>query len=91
MAQYRSLLLGCGPRAVEHADVYSDIPNMEMVACCDLQQERTDEFQKRFDIPEAFDDYETALEAVQPDIVHIVTQPANRVWEVRCAADAGVK
>lgn len=91
MATYRSLLLGCGPRATEHADVYREIPNMEMVACCDLQKERTQQFMDKYGIPEAFDDYETALNHVRPDVVHIVTQPARREWEVQCAADAGVK
>lgn len=91
MATYRSLLLGCGPRAHEHADVYREIPNMQMVACCDLMQERRDQFRAKYDIPEAYDDYETALAQVQPDIVHVVTQPARRIWEVECAAQAGVK
>ncbi len=91
MAHYRSLLLGCGPRAVEHVVVYADIPNMEMVACCDLQKERTDRFQQDFAIPEAFDDYETALEQIQPDVVHICTSPGNRIWEVEVTARAGVK
>jgi predicted dehydrogenase len=91
MAQYRSLLLGCGPRAREHADVYRDIPNMELVACCDLMEERREEFRETYGIPEAYDDYETALAEVQPDVVHAVTQPARRAWEVECAANAGVK
>jgi len=91
MAKYRSLLLGCGPRAREHVDVYREIPNMEMVACCDLIEERREEFRSTFGIPEAYDDYEKALAEVQPDVVHAVTQPARRVWEAECAAAAGVK
>ena len=81
MATYRSLLLGCGPRATEHADVYREIPNMEMVACCDLQKERTQQFMDNYGIPEGFDDYEAALNQVRPDVVHIVTQPARREWD----------
>ena len=91
MANYRSLLLGCGPRATEHADVYRDIPNMEMVACCDLIEERREQFRETYGIPQTYEDYETALAEVQPDVVHAVTQPARRAWEVECAADAGVK
>ncbi len=91
MATYRSLLLGCGPRAREHAEVYRDIPNMELVACCDLVEKRREEFKEKFGIAEAYDDYEQALAEVEPDVVHVVTQPARRVWEVECAATAGVK
>ena len=91
MASYRSLLLGCGPRAVEHVDVYRELKNMEMVAVCDLQEERREEFKKRFNVSAAYEDYEEALAEVKPDVVHIVTQPGRREWEVECAARADVK
>ena len=91
MEQYRSLLLGCGPRAQEHVDVYRDIPNMEMVAVCDLLEDRREEFKTQFNIDTAYDDFETALAEIEPDIVHVCTSPGNRVWEVECAANAGVK
>lgn len=64
---------------------------MELVAAVDRDEKRLQEFVARFGIEEAYTDYETALAEVQPDIVHIVTQPANRVWEAQCAANAGVK
>ncbi len=91
MPIYRSLLLGCGPRAREHAAVYPELRNMELVACCDLDASRREAFVAEYGIPLAFEDYQTALAEVQPDIVHVVTQPARRVWEAQCAADAGVK
>ncbi|MEA3400395.1 MAG: Gfo/Idh/MocA family oxidoreductase [Armatimonadota bacterium] len=91
MALYRSLILGCGPRAKAHADVYPQIEDMKLVAACDLDEERLAAFTSTYGIPEGFTDYETALDAVGPDIVHVVTQPGNRVWEAECAAEAGVK
>ncbi|MGC9318192.1 MAG: Gfo/Idh/MocA family protein [Armatimonadota bacterium] len=91
MARYRTLILGCGPRAQAHAKVYSEIENMEMVAACDLDEDRLSEFTAAYHIPEGFTDYEEALQAIRPDVVHVVTQPGNRVWEAECAANAGVK
>jgi len=91
MAAYRSLLLGCGARAQQHIDVYRELRNMEMVAVCDLQEDRREMFKQKFGIASAYEDYETALREVQPDIVHVVTQPTRRVWEAECAAKAGVK
>ena len=91
MANYRSLLLGCGPRATEHIDVYRELDNMEMVAVCDMQEERRENFKERFGVPAAYDDYEAALAEVKPDIVHAVTQPGHREWEIETAAKAGVK
>ncbi|MCC7495066.1 MAG: Gfo/Idh/MocA family oxidoreductase [Fimbriimonadaceae bacterium] len=91
MAKYRSLLLGCGARATEHVAVYADLPDLELVACCDLQPERVQHYQQTYGIPQGFTDYEEALRQVQPDIVHLVTCPGNRVWEAEVTAAAGVK
>ena len=91
MAKHRSCLLGCGPRAVEHIEVYREIDEMEMVAVCDLVEERRLDFQRRFGVPKAYDDYEAMLEAEKPDVLHVVTQPSRRVWEVETAAKAGVR
>ncbi|NCO39923.1 MAG: hypothetical protein COZ06_14005 [Armatimonadetes bacterium CG_4_10_14_3_um_filter_66_18] len=91
MPNYRSLLLGCGARAVEHMDVYPQLRNMEMVAVCDLVEERRENYRTRYNVPLAFADYETALAEVKPDIVHAVTLPGHRIWEMECAAKAGVK
>lgn len=91
MGTYRSLILGCGPRAKFHAETYPELRGMELVACCDLDASRREQFMSDFGIPQDFDDYETALAEVQPDIVHVVTQPGRRVWEAECAAKAGVK
>ena len=54
MTAYRSLLLGCGPRAVEHADVYGDLPDMELVALCDRIPERREQFRERFGVAAVF-------------------------------------
>jgi predicted dehydrogenase len=91
MPPYRSLLLGCGSRANDHAVVYPDLRNMRLVAVCDLIEERREHFRTTYGVPEAFEDYETALSQVQPDIVHVCTSPGRRVWEAECAAKAGVK
>jgi predicted dehydrogenase len=91
MPKYRSMILGCGPRANDHCVVYPDLRNMELVAVCDLLEERREHFRTTYRVPEAFEDYETALAQVQPDIVHVCTSPGRRVWEAECAAKAGVK
>jgi predicted dehydrogenase len=64
---------------------------MSMVAVCDLRDDRREDFRKRFQIPAAYSDYEKALAEVRPDIVHVVTQPEQRPWEIECAARAGAK
>ncbi|MEN6301072.1 MAG: Gfo/Idh/MocA family oxidoreductase [Armatimonadia bacterium] len=87
---YRALVLGCGARAHCHARVYP-VEGIEIVACCDIDAERREAFAKTYGIPATYDDYEKALAEVQPEVVHIVTNPVRRVWEAETTAKAGVK
>jgi predicted dehydrogenase len=91
MPVFRTLLLGCGARAIDHARAYATLDNMTLAAVCDLVEERRERFRADYNVPESFDDYEKALAAVQPDIVQCATSPGNRVWEAECAAKAGVR
>jgi predicted dehydrogenase len=74
-----------------HARVYPEIPAIDLAAACDLDAERRDGFMAEFGIADGFDDYETALREVRPDIVHVVTQPTQRVREITLAVEAGVR
>jgi predicted dehydrogenase len=87
----RSLILGCGARAHWHAKVYPEVAGIECVACCEIDPERRAAFAAEYGIPATYGDYETALAEVQPDVVHIVTNPLRRVWEAQVTAAAGVR
>ncbi|NLC58820.1 MAG: Gfo/Idh/MocA family oxidoreductase [Armatimonadetes bacterium] len=91
MPTYRSLLFGCGGRAPAHAQAYRELRNIELIGVCDRVEERREAFRQTYEVPAAYADYETALAELQPDIVHIVTCPGHRVWEIGAAAKAGVK
>ena len=90
MGKCRSVILGCGGRAHAHARVYPQLNDMELVAVCDLIQERVDEYQKQYGVPKGYTDYEEMLEKEKPDVVHVVTLPDNRIWEAETSAKAGV-
>lgn len=88
---YRSAILGCGPRANNHAVVYPDIDTMDLVACCDLDEARRDGFATKHGIPARYGDMQEMLNEGQIDVLHMVTQPNFRLAGIRAAADAGVK
>ena len=90
-SRYRALLLGCGPRARAHARVYPDISAIGLAAVCERDTERRKRFMAEYGIADGFDDYETALREVRPHILHVVTQPTQRVREVELAVEAGVR
>lgn len=87
----RSLILGCGARAHWHARVYPDVEGLQIAACCELDPRRREAFAAEYQIPAQFEDFETALAEVRPDVVHVVTNPTRRVWEAEVCAAAGVR
>jgi len=92
MAKKRKcVILGCGGRAQAHARVYPELDDMELVAVCDLVQEKVDDYMQRFGVPRGYTDYERMLAEEKPDVVHCVTNPTAREWETETAAKAGVK
>src|SRR5690606_5598774 len=85
MTRLRSAILGCGPRGEAHARVYQNIQQSDLVACCDMNNERLQNFSRRFNIEGAFADLQTMMDEVRPDLLHIVTSPTVR-WAVVAAA-----
>ncbi|MEA3399943.1 MAG: Gfo/Idh/MocA family oxidoreductase, partial [Armatimonadota bacterium] len=58
---FRCAFLGCGGRAKGHARAYDLIDRGEMVACCDLIEERATAFAEEFGIPSWYTDLDEML------------------------------
>jgi predicted dehydrogenase len=84
---HRSAFLGCGGRARGHARAYSEITRGQMVAICDLNEERLKSFGDEFGIGKRYTDIHEMLDKEKPDVLHIVTQPDLRVPLMTVAAD----
>ena len=89
MAQYRSVIIGCGSRGHMHAEAYRGISRCKLVACCDLIPERKERFAGGFGV-KGYDDAADMLAKEKPDLVHIVTQPDNRVELTTLVSDHNV-
>lgn len=87
---YKCAILGCGGRARGHAEAYQHITRGEMVACCDLIEEKLAQFAETHSIPNRYTDLDEMLEKEKPDVVHVVTQPTVRVSVMTQLAEAGV-
>ena len=88
---YRCAFLGCGPRATGHAQAYEHITRGTRVACCDLDEQRLNDFGERFGMSHRYTDLEEMLRQEQPDVVHMVTRPDLRVGLMTELAAAGVR
>ena len=77
--ELRSAIVGCGGRAIAHAEAYAaGVRSGSLVACCDIDPDRLRGFATRFSIPERFSDLDAMIAAVRPDLLHVVASPAFR-------------
>jgi predicted dehydrogenase len=72
---YRAAIVGCGPRAIGHAEAYAHVASGRLVAACDVDRSRLNRFCDRFSLEERFTDLRQMLESVRPDLLHVVTTP----------------
>jgi predicted dehydrogenase len=84
---FKCAYLGCGPRARRHADGYATVTRGQIVAICDLDEERLNEFGDKYDVKTRYADVHEMLDKEKPDVLHIVTLPALRVELMTIAAE----
>ena len=87
---YKVAFLGCGSRANSHARVYPNIEEGSPVACCDLVEEKANEFAETHEIPTIYTDLDEMIEKEQPDLVHMSMPPTIRYSLMKRLSDHGV-
>ncbi len=90
MAKLKSVIIGCGTIAREHLSALSEMPNVDVVAVCDISAARAEATAERFGIAKWGLNYEQLLEEVQPDLVHITTPPASHFAIAKASLSAGL-
>ena len=76
MEKTRVAIIGCGGIANgKHMPSLAKVPECEMVAFCDVVQERAEAAVRKFGAEgaRAYTDYKVMLEEVKPDVVHVLT------------------
>lgn len=74
-----------------HAGGYLDYPGTEMVAACDIDEERLNNALARWHIPRGYTDFRECIRQEQPDIISVTTRPENHAEIIVFAAEHGVK
>lgn len=87
--RYKAALIGCGSRSRKHVESYQHVPDAALTACCDLIGERRDGHAAEYGLT-AYADAAEMIERERPDIVHIVTQPADRAALMHLLAELNV-
>jgi len=71
MGKIRIGIIGCGQIAQQHMQNYKDIPDAEMVVCCDLNREAAEKSAAKFGIPEVTTDFREILNRDDIDAVDV--------------------
>jgi predicted dehydrogenase len=74
-----------------HAGGYALVENTEMVAACDVVEDKLKTFQERWNVPRGYTDFRELIDTEKPDILSITTRPEQHVEAMVYGAEHGVK
>ena len=74
---HRVALIGAGRIAAVHLGFARGVKNATVVAVCDADASRAEEFAREKNVPAHFTDVGEMMRAVEPSIVHVVTPPTT--------------
>lgn len=87
---YRVVLVGTGGIGDAHVRAVSTLPGrVQLVAACDIDAQRAQDFCTRSGIPTAYTDYAAMLKTERPDLVLIAAPPALHADMSIAAMEAG--
>ena len=86
----KGVCVGAGYFAQFHYEAWSRIPEVEIVAACDLDDEKVSGVCKHFNIPRFYSDVERMLDKEKPDFIDIITPPQTHLAMVKAAAERGI-
>ena len=102
-AKYKAAIVGCGRIAslfaadqkrkgiVTHAQAYLNEPRTELVAACDLDRGRLEDFGKRWKVRSLYTDFSMMLRREKPDLLSVCTWGPTHAALVEQAVKDGVR
>jgi predicted dehydrogenase len=87
---WRGGMIGAGAWSKIQLNAWTRVKNAEIVALCDRHPDRREPVVQRFDIPQAFDDFETMLDQAELDFVDICTRPYSHTPLTKLATERGL-
>jgi predicted dehydrogenase len=87
---WRGGMIGAGAWSEVQLTAWAGVKNAKIVALCDRHPERRKPIIDRFNIPQAFDDFETMLDKADIDFVDVCTRPYSHAPLIGLAAERGL-
>jgi len=86
----RGILVGCGYISTQQLGAWAQIPEVEIVALVDFDENKARRQAERYEIAATYTSLDEALDAHDVDFVDIATPPQTHIDLVRSSAAAGV-
>lgn len=87
---WRGGMIGAGAWSEVQLNAWAGVHNADIVALTDRHPERRDPVVKKFNITQAFNDFEVMLDEAELDFVDICTRPYSHAVLSKLAADRGL-
>lgn len=81
-------IIGCGGQGRIHAEAYAQLPEVQIVGCCDVIAEKAEQLASRYGA-KAFTDFRKMLANLRPDIVSVCTLEGQHAEATIAALEAG--
>jgi len=91
MEKYNVAIIGCGFRSKAHLATLKKIDSVEVVAICDLDEEKVRETSKKWQINHYYTDFTKMLDNEDISILSIVTPPSSHSFLAVEAINRGIK
>jgi len=88
-AQLKGVSVGAGYFSHYHFDAWNRIPEVTIVALCDVDRTRAEEQMKTFGIDRYYNDFREMIDSERPDFVDIITPPPTHLEICQYAAERG--
>lgn len=90
MAKFKAVCIGAGYFSHFQYEAWQRIPEVEVVAFSNRNEERSAVIKKDYGIEKCYTDWREMLEVERPDFVDVITPPPTHLEMCRTAADMGI-
>ena len=79
MSQLKGVGIGAGYFSHFHYDAWSRIPEVNLEAVCDLEEEKANVIKGKYGIPKTYSNYMEMIDVEKPDFVDVITPPSTHL------------
>lgn len=84
-------IVGCGEHSHEHMNAAKEVPDVKIVACCDIQEERARACAEQYGCVSYYSDLKTMLESEKFDGIILCTWPMQHLEQIEICLKNGIK